>query len=119
VHQVRDARDRECRYGDRLDELGDRRRGRRQELAMVDVVREPNRDAALRRSDERVPHRVADGAREPQVVEGEVEGLVGAAEEVDDRVRYLVGGLAAVGERACLDQVFARSEALYARFFAW
>ena len=34
-------------------------------------------------------------------------------------VRDLVGRLRAVGERADLDQVFARSEALYARFFAW
>ena len=79
---------------------------------MVDVVREPDRDASLRRSNERVAHRIAECAREAKVVEGEVERLLRAAEEVGDGVRDLVGGLAAVGERAGLDQVFARSEAL-------
>ena len=86
---------------------------------MVDVVREPDRDAALRRADESVSDGVADGTGEPEVVERDVERLLRALQELDDAVRDLVGGLAAVGERSDVDQVFARSEALYARFFAW
>jgi hypothetical protein len=86
---------------------------------MVDVVREPHCDAALRRADEGVADCVADRAGEPEVVQRDVERLLRAVEEVDDDARDLVGGLAAVGERPDLDQVFARSEALYARFFSW
>jgi hypothetical protein len=119
VHQVGDARDRERRDGQRLDELRDRLRRRRQALAVVDVVGEPNRDAALGGADERVADGVADGTGEPEVVERDVERLLCAVEEVDDGAPDLVGGLAAVGERADLDQVFARSEALYARLASW
>jgi hypothetical protein len=44
--------------------------------------------------------------------------VLGAAQEVRDCVRDLVGCLPAVAERADLDQVFARCAALYARFAA-
>ena len=86
---------------------------------MVDVVREPDRDAALRRADESVSDGVADGTGEPEVVERDVERLLRAVEEADDGASDFVGRLAAVGERADLDQVFARCEALYARLAAW
>jgi hypothetical protein len=86
---------------------------------MVDVVREPHRDAALRCTGEGVDDGLSERAGQPEVVERDVERLLRAAEELDEGVRNLVGGLAPVGERPDLDQVFARSDALYARFFSW
>ena len=86
---------------------------------MVDVVREPDRDTVLRRADEGACDGVAQGSGQPQIVERDVQRLLSAVEELEEPVRDLVGRLRAVGERADLDQVFARSEALYARFFAW
>ena len=87
---------------------------------MVDVVREPDGDTALRRADERVLDDLRCRRGEAQVVQRDVERVLRCGEEVGDRVRDLVGGLAAVRKRADFDQVFAaRCAAFCARFAAW
>jgi hypothetical protein len=82
---------------------------------MVDVVREPQGDAALLR----VPKRSADDGdevvRQVQVVDRDVERARRRSEEACERVRGVGGRLAAVGQRADFDL----SLALYSRFAAW
>jgi hypothetical protein len=120
VHQVGDARDRTRRDGQRLDELRLGLRRRRQALAVVDVVREPDGDASLARSDQRVRDDLGGRRLEAQVVQCDVERPLRGAEEIGDRARDLVGGLAAVAQRPDVDQLcFARWAALYAFFAAW
>jgi hypothetical protein len=79
---------------------------------MVDVVREPHRDAAIVRCAERTAHDLVQLGRQVEVVDGDVERRLRRAEERGERVRGLVGGLAAVGQRADFDR-------LYSRFAAW
>ena len=87
---------------------------------MVDVVREADGDAAFGGTDQRVLDDLGDRRGEAQVVEREVERPLRGSEELGDCVRDLVRGLAAVAERARLDQdAAARCAALCARFAAW
>jgi hypothetical protein len=79
---------------------------------MVDVVREPDRDAPRMR----IAQCAADGCQEVvgkvQVVDRDVEGMLRRADERGKRLRGLGGRLAAVGQRADFDR-------LYSRFAAW
>jgi hypothetical protein len=80
---------------------------------VVDVVGEPHGDTARRRVDERFANRVADRAGEADVVERKLEPLARGAEKCDQRLADLFGRLAAVRQRAELDQLrCAFSEAL-------
>jgi hypothetical protein len=58
---------------------------------------------------------------QPDVVERQFEGLPRTVDERRDLARDIQRRLAAVGESVNVDQgcCFARSDALYARFFAW
>jgi len=77
--------------------------------------------AALVRCDECAPNDVGGVVVQPKVVQGELEGLAGGLYEPFDQACDVERRLSAVGKRVNLDQVccFARSDALYARFFAW
>lgn len=79
---------------------------------MVDVVREPDGDAARMR----VAEDAADGgpevAGQVEVVDRDVEGVLRRADECGERLGGLGGRLAAVGQRADFDR-------LYSRFAAW
>jgi hypothetical protein len=86
---------------------------------MVDVVCEPDGDTALRGAGERVLDDLRDRRVETEVVEGEVERALRRAEERGDLACDVRGGLAAVGQRADVDQDAARCFALYARFQPW
>ena len=86
----------------------------------VDVVRETDGDAARGRPRQRVAHDRTDRAGQVDVVDRDLERLLRRRDELGERVRDLVGGLPAVGERADVYcAVFARSDALYARLAAW
>ncbi len=56
-----------------------------------------------------------------EVVDRDLERVLGRRDEVGERVRGLFCALAAVGQCPDVDQVVlaARSDALYARFAAW
>jgi hypothetical protein len=87
---------------------------------VVDVVREPDGDAALRGSDERALDDLPQVVGEMEVVDGDLERRRRGADEVRERVGRALRGLRAVGERLDVDQdAFARCPALYARFAAW
>ncbi len=87
---------------------------------MIDVVGEPDGDAALGRGGERALDAVGDRAAEADVVERQVERPLGRGEERVELVRDVGRRLAAVGQRPELDQArLAFSEALYARLAAW
>lgn len=87
---------------------------------MVDVVRQPDGDAALAGALEGIPDDLRRRVVEPDVVERDVERALGAVDEVGDRLRDLRRGLPAVRQLADVDQLdSARSFALYARFFSW
>jgi len=122
VHQVGDAGDGGGRERQLFDECRLRARRRRDVrlLAVVDVVREANRDAALRRGDERALDDLSQVVREVEVVDRDLERLLGAADEVRERVRRALRGLRPVREGVDVDQdAFARISALWARFAAW
>jgi hypothetical protein len=82
---------------------------------VVDVVDEPHRDAALVGARERALDDRGEVGRQVDVVDRDLERLLRGPEEVGERVRDLVGLLAAVGQRADFD----RSSALCARLAAW
>jgi hypothetical protein len=122
VHQVGDAGDGGGRERQLFDEGRLRARRRRDVclLPVVDVVREPDRDAALRRGDERALDDLPQVVRQVKVVDRDLQRLLRAADEVRERVRRALRGLRAVGERVDVDQdAFARISALCARFAAW
>jgi hypothetical protein len=122
VHQVGDAGDGGRRERQLFDEgrLRARRRRDVRLLAVVDVVREPDRDAALRRGDERALDDLPQVVREVEVVDRDLERLLRVADEVRERVRRPLSRLRSVGERVDVDQdAFARISALCARFAAW
>jgi hypothetical protein len=79
---------------------------------MVDVVREPHGNAAVDRRAQRAADDLVQVRWEVEVVESDVERRLRRAEERGERVRGLLGGLAAVGQRADFDR-------LYSRFAAW
>jgi hypothetical protein len=79
---------------------------------MVDVVRQPDRDAAFVRVAQRAADRRREVVGQVQVVDRDVERVLRGAEEVSERLRGVGGRLAAVGQRADFDR-------LYSRFAAW
>lgn len=122
VHQIGDAGNGRGRERQLLDELrlGARRRRDVCLLGVVDVVREPNGDAALRRSDERALDDVLQVVREMEVVDGDLERRRRGADEVRECAGRALRRLRAVGERLDVDQdALARCSALCARFAAW
>jgi predicted RNA-binding protein associated with RNAse of E/G family len=87
---------------------------------VVDVVREPDGDAALRRGDERALDDRLQVVREVEVVDRDLERALRAGEVVGERVRGALGRLRAVRERLELDQdASARIRALWTRFASW
>ena len=79
----------------------------------VDVVREPDLDAARGRGRERVPHDRSDGIREVHVVDRDLERPLRRSDEVGEEVCDLFGGLSAVDEGVDVYRaVFARCDAL-------
>ena len=122
VHQIGDAGNRGGRERQLLDELRlrVRRRGDVRLLGVVDVVREPDGDAALRGSDERALDDPLQVVGEMEVVDGDLERRRRRADEVRERAGRALRGLRSVGERLDVDQdAFARIVALCARFAAW
>ena len=86
---------------------------------MVDVVDEPDRDAALLCADERARDDLGSLVVETDVVERELERPLGCVQELGDLACNVGGGLAAVAVRPELDHALAaRREALNARFAA-
>ncbi len=83
---------------------------------MVEVVREPDRDAALLRGPQRVTDDRDEVRRQVQVVDGDLEGLLGRGEELGELMGGPLGRLAAVDQRADFD---ASHSALCAFFAAW
>jgi hypothetical protein len=80
---------------------------------VVDVVREAHGDAAVAGALKRVANDLRRRVVEPDVVERDVEAVLRCVDEGGDRLRDLKRGLAAVRQRACLDQErCARSLAL-------
>jgi hypothetical protein len=69
------------------------------------------------RTDDCAAHDLGRLVVQPNIVERELEGLLGRLDEVGDQARDVQRGLAAVRECVNLDQAwsFARSDALYAR----
>jgi hypothetical protein len=80
---------------------------------VVDVVREPNGHAPLRRSDERALDDPLQVVGEMEVVDGDLERRRRGADEVRERAGRALRGLRSVGERLDVDQdAFARCFAL-------
>jgi hypothetical protein len=86
----------------------------------VDVVGEADGDPARCRTGQRVADDRADGVGKIDVVDRDLERVLRLRDEVGERVRGVLGGLAAVGERADVYRaVFAaRCAALYSRLAA-
>jgi hypothetical protein len=115
VHQVGHAGDGGGRKRQFLDELRLRVRRRRDVrlLPVVDVVREPDGDAALGRADERALDDLLQVVRKMEVVDRDLERLGRGADEVRQRVGRALRRLRPVGERVNVDQdAFARCFAL-------
>ena len=87
-----------------------RRRREGEPLGMVGVVGDPHAHAALVGVAQRARHDVARLARQPHVVEREVERLARLAEERGDPARH-VERFAAGMERECLDHCCQRKPA--------
>jgi hypothetical protein len=85
---------------------------------VIDVVREPYRDAALRGSRQRVADDVRERVRQPDVVDRDRERVPGRRDPVGEGVGDLLRGLATVEERPD-GYAFDFSAALCARFAAW
>jgi len=89
-------------------------------VVVLEVVGEPNADAARGGVRERVAQDGAGGIRQPDVVDRDVEAVLCGREPVGEGVEDLLRGLAPVGEGAELDQeaLAARIAALWARLAA-
>ena len=86
---------------------------------MVDVVRQADRDAPVPGALECVADDVGRRVVQADVVERDVEAVLGRVDELGDRLRDLGGVLSPVRERANFDQErSARIFALCARFFS-
>jgi hypothetical protein len=83
---------------------------------VVEVVREPDRYAALLGGAERSTDDLDEVRRQVQVVHRDLERLLRGGQEVGERVGGLLGRLAAVDQRADFD---ASHSALCAFFAAW
>jgi len=75
---------------------------------VIEVVREPDAHAALRRGDERGANDLGGLVAEAEVVERQVEAAAGAPDELGDSVRDRQRRLAAVRQQAQLDAVASR-----------
>ena len=98
-----------------------RRRRDHRLLRVVDVVRETDRDAARNRGRECALDDLREVVGEMEVVDRDLERLLGGRDEARERVRRAFRRLRAVGERLELDQrdaFAARWAALYSRFAA-
>jgi len=107
VHQIRPTGNGRGLERQRLDQIGLGLRRRRDGGALVDlvnVVDEPDVNAALVRADEGGADDVARFVVQPDVVERELERLACAVDERRDLARDVRRGLAAVGERMNVDQ---------------
>jgi hypothetical protein len=107
VHQVRPARHGRGLERQRLDEIGlglRRRRDGRTIDDLVQVVDQPDMDAALVRADECAADDVARLVLQSDVVERQFECLLRAVDERRDLARDVGRRLAAVGERVNVDQ---------------
>jgi hypothetical protein len=82
---------------------------------VVDVVGEPDRNAALDRGVDRVLDDGGDRRWQVDVVDRDLERVLRGPDEVGQRVRDIVGRLAAVRQRPDVDRIAA----LCARFAAW
>ena len=71
---------------------------------MVDVVGQPDGDPARAGALEGAADDLRRRVMEPEVVERDVEAALGLVDEIGDRLRDLGRGLAAVRERADVDQ---------------
>ena len=74
--------------------------GPRLGLRLVLVEGDPHLHAAVARGPQRVAHLIAHRTGQPQVVEGQVKGLAGRAEPVDEIARDILGLLAPFDERS-------------------
>jgi hypothetical protein len=83
---------------------------------VVEVVREPDGDAALLGVEQRAADDLDQLRRQVQVVDRDLERLLRGAAELGERVGGLLGRLAAVRQRVDFD---ARRSALCALFAAW
>ena len=91
-------------------------------LRVVDVVDEPDRDAARDGRRERALDDLREIVRQVEVVDRDLERRVRAGKELGELVRRALGRLRAVGERREADQrdaFAARIFALCSRFAAW
>jgi hypothetical protein len=71
---------------------------------VVDVEREAHGDASSRGVRQRAGDEPRGGLLQVEVVEGEIEGLLGSGDEVPGVFGDLEGGLTPVGQRANLDR---------------
>jgi hypothetical protein len=106
VHEIGNAGDGLCRNVEAVDQarLGAWGRGHRDGLPVVDVEREPNRDAALSGGRQSARDEPRGRLLEVEVVEGEVECLPSAREKFADVLGDLERALSAVRECADLDR---------------
>jgi hypothetical protein len=111
VHEVAPARDRLDGHPERLEHVrfGLRRRGEERPAAVVGrrlvlIERDPHGHAAGRGGADRLGHGVPDGARQPHVVECEVERHARAGDPGHDALGDRLGGLPAVRVRAHIQQ---------------
>jgi hypothetical protein len=123
VHQVwppRNAARRKRQGLDLVDASSRRRRDRRARRPVVEVVQKPDADAACGSGAQSPEHDLLRLVEEVDVVDRDVQRLLGRFEERRKQLRDLDRPLSAVDERAEVDQdCCARSFALYARFAAW
>ena len=120
VHQVRRARDRGGGEGQRVDEARLRQWGRwdGDAIVVVEVVREAHRDSAVGGAGEGVRHDRRERVRQADVVDRDLERLLCRAQPRCERMCGVLGGLAAVDERAKLYRA-AFCAALCARLAVW
>ena len=105
MHEVGHARDRLGRERKPFHHLGIRaaRSRNRNLLRVVEVVRQPDRDAALLRRAERATDDLDEIRGQVEVVHGDLERLLRRGEEISERVCGLLGRLAAVDQRVDFD----------------
>jgi hypothetical protein len=106
VHEVRHARDAFGGDVEAVDygRLAARGRWNGDRARVVDVERQPYRDAAMRRVYERAGDEPRGRLVEVEVVQGEIEGLLRARDELADELGDLEGALAPIRQCAYLDR---------------
>jgi hypothetical protein len=107
VHQIRPAGHGRGLEGQRLDQIGlgfRRRRNGRAVVDLVQVVDEPDVNAAVVRADECVADDVVGPVFQPDVVERELKGFTRTVDELRDPARDVQRCLTSIGERVNVDQ---------------